>query len=294
MRNKLLKRPASALALTEEPNVRQLRSRSVLIHQPPASVGVARSSSKPTAAACIASRPSPLLMLKNVAEGWAVDQTIVQIERGIAVPTSEWRVVPKGVPCPPGCEYRMDMATGVNWVRRLQAETNVTRGGSNCSAVVVSPTSCATPSRGCHRHEHTQPEQTSLLKRNRQQPQSSGLKSKPVRTLAVVDLSTRASNLVAQKTSQSPRRKPKFKSVHSEHTQRKASFSKDGSRKDSNEAVKSRSVTCRDLASGGLIGEKITSRKKSSVRRLADGRAVVVQTVTVQKTTYLPRGSQRA
>lgn len=291
MRNKLLKRPASALS--QEPSVRQLRSRSILVHQPPASTRLAHDSSEKSAPAParIPPRSSPQLMLKNAAEEEAVMHTVVQIERGIARPTSEWRVVPKGVPCPPGCEYRMDLATGLNWVRRLRTDDTVIRGDPSCSAIVIRP-SCASPSHRRDEHKQAYPGQKSLLKRSRQPTQSSGSKHETGRA-HVVDLSKPASSLVPQNTLQ-PASKPRVKSVHSEHTHRKASFRKDGSQEDSREAVRTHSATCRDRVSGGLVGEKITSRKKSSVRCLADGRAVVVQTVTVEKTTYLPRRSQRA
>jgi len=72
-----------------------------------------------------ASRPSspPTLMLTDAPER-VPRAPVVEVKQGVAVPTSEWRLVPKGVACPRGCEYLMDMSSGMNMVRLLQSGFN--------------------------------------------------------------------------------------------------------------------------------------------------------------------------
>merc|ERR1712094_106828 len=54
------------------------------------------------------------LMLKNTPENTQSSSgpLHVKVVKGIAVPCADWRVVPKGVACPGGCEYRMDLTSG--------------------------------------------------------------------------------------------------------------------------------------------------------------------------------------
>eukprot|EP00928_Gymnodinium_smaydae_P071635 TRINITY_DN55174_c0_g1_i1.p1 TRINITY_DN55174_c0_g1~~TRINITY_DN55174_c0_g1_i1.p1 ORF type:complete len:228 (-),score=26.14 TRINITY_DN55174_c0_g1_i1:128-751(-) len=56
-------------------------------------------------------------MLKNNPEISSTQVAVVKVIRGVAVPTAEWCIVPKGVACPPGCEYRMCVSSGVNMIR---------------------------------------------------------------------------------------------------------------------------------------------------------------------------------
>lgn len=78
------------------------------------------------------------LMAKNAPK--VIDSAnvpLVEVVGKVAVPVTEWRIVPPGVACPPGCEYKMNMATGTNMIRVLQPGASSERPGRE--ALVATP-----------------------------------------------------------------------------------------------------------------------------------------------------------
>ncbi|CAK0829582.1 unnamed protein product, partial [Prorocentrum cordatum] len=215
-----------------------------------------------------APRAGPVLMIQDAPRDAAQGHRAVDIVRGVAAPTAEWRSVPPGVPCPRGCEYRMDLTTGLNLVR-LSAPVDLTGSSGSSLALVRAP------------------DKASAARRITSKASGSGEKAPASRALAKAALApapqvSKPSGAVLSAGSS------KFKAVHREHAERRVSTLKDGTWKESKKVVKSQALVGRDVAGGGKFGEQITSSRRESFRKLADGRSVVVESITVRKTTVLP------
>lgn len=182
---------------------------------------------------------------------------MVHVVNGIAVPTTEWRLVPKGVACPRGCEYQMDLAAGTNMIR-LPSSTSE---NSNRGALVP-----AKPSTSAARDS----DEVIVLEES-PSPQRAKTAATQVNGDKVLDTRQRAAAAVAGKA------------VDRQHRQRKVATKKDGSREEACMAVRSR-----ELIRPGRR-EKLTKRADARVRKLKDGTTVITETLTLQKITILPK-----
>lgn len=216
-------------------------------------------------------------MLKNAPEKSNSQKVrLVDVVRGVAVPVTEWRIVPDGVACPRGCEYKMDMSTGTNMIRVLESRPGSDRNGRG--AVVIAPSRNLEPPK-------------SLLKRKRCEASPS-------------TASRRADLVVVDDSSPSPCRprhgatgglalsQGKLKTVDREHSRTKLTVRKDGSREEARVRVKSREIRPKK---GGVAcsTQRMTSREEQGIRRLKDGRKVITETITLQKVTVLPRSPRK-
>lgn len=238
--------------------------------------------------ACASRRKEPLrdkaqLMIRNVPEKCQqMKAPVVQVVRGIAMPTTEWRVVPDGVACPRGCEYKMDLGAGVNMIRKLQPAASTDRAARG--ALVVAPRQNPEPPK-------------SLLKRKRlevgdQQPATR--RSSPILVSEDSPSPRRAGSAPQNRGSPSSRTLAtgKYKAVEREHRRKKVSVRKDGSREEASVAVKSREIRPKNGGSNGSK-QKTTSKQEQGIRRLRDGRKVITETITLQRVTVLPKSPSK-
>lgn len=233
-------------------------------------------------------RAAPQLMLRNAPEPpTAAKIMTVEVVRGVAVPAAEWRIVPNGVACPRGCEFKMNMTTGTNMIRLLQAAPNIERPVQ--TALVVAPSRSPAPPK-------------TLLKRKRLQPTSAGQHRASRRCppeVVVLDDSpspSRARMETAQvqggSSSTLRSRGPmsaiagKVKAIEKQYSRRRTSVRKDGSREEASVAVRSKEIRPKN---GSMQRQRTTSRQESGIKQLRDGRKVITETITLQRVTVLPR-----
>lgn len=236
---------------------------------------------KEEAIARIASR----LMLKNVPEtSHSAKVPVVQVVRGVAVPVAEWRLVPDGVACPRGCEFKMDMDKGTNMIRVLQAT-----GSGDRPSLVLTPSGNLEAPKVLN----------SLLKRKRVEPGNRQI-SAPRRgpPILVPDDSPPPQRAKTAPHTPSSSAKlslatGKYKAVEREHRRKKVLVRKDGSREEASIQEKSREIRPKKGASGGSR-EKTTSRRQQGIRHLRDGRKVITETITLQRVTVLPKSPKKS
>eukprot|EP00427_Karlodinium_veneficum_P030201 CAMPEP_0169188632 /NCGR_PEP_ID=MMETSP1016-20121227/3560_1 /TAXON_ID=342587 /ORGANISM="Karlodinium micrum, Strain CCMP2283" /LENGTH=221 /DNA_ID=CAMNT_0009264669 /DNA_START=157 /DNA_END=822 /DNA_ORIENTATION=- len=178
----------------------------------------------------------------------------VHVVNGIAVPTSEWRMVPPGVACPRGCEYRMDLATGKNMIRLLPSRTDRREGVDTNVVAVKSGASSDRSLSPC---------------------------KKQARIIGT------GNSLQLKQSPQATRIRPAPKSVEKEHKRTKTVLKKDGTRELARVAVKSREVVRPTECGKPGNRQKVTSRRDERVRKLGDGRTIITETITLQKVTVL-------
>lgn len=224
----------------------------------------------------------------------------VRVVAGVAVPASEWRQVPKGVACPRGCEFRMDLTQGVNMIRTLQPATQEVLGPTRLEQLRQRVMTRFQGSKTIHGGDANNSrcktaDIRELLLRPQGRP-SGGLQVAPRSVPAPRSVTTTEPQaLQIRPQSQSSRGVvtvggKKFRSVQRESMHSRVEVGADGSREDARIAVQSRALVRRDRGSGGkTVGERMSARKEQSVRRLADGRSVVTETVILKKVTVLPR-----
>lgn len=223
------------------------------------------------------------LMLKNIQETChSAKVPIVQVVRGVAVPVAEWRIVPDGVACPRGCEFKMDMEKGTNMIRVLQP----TSSGDRPCLVLTPSGNLEAPKVG-----------NSLLKRKRVEPSSRQLPAPRRGPPICVDDSPPPQRAKTAPHSPSSSAKlslatGKYKSVEREHRRKKVMVRKDGSREEASVQTKSREIRPKKGASGGSR-EKTTSRQQQGIRHLRDGRKVITETITLQRVTVLPKSPKK-
>jgi len=265
---------------------------------------------------------APQLMLQNLAE----DQRrtaetrgkcyrAVDVKDGVAVPTEDWRIVPKGVACPRGCEYRMDMSQGINLVRLLPGVKTSSSPSSRQSAS-RSLADKLQEQRMAHQQLQLrsqpqplaprQPKQTSGAAQEAscsRQPKPEDRQAKPPTLPIKQGLSNHSSGDAVPpkrlrgdiippqrlKNSLAVTSRAKSKSVQKEHTERRVTNCKDGSQEQSWRQLKSRESRRED----GKGAERRSARREERVRKLPDGRTVVTETVTLKKVTVLDAGSSR-
>eukprot|EP00927_Polykrikos_kofoidii_P072235 TRINITY_DN68376_c0_g1_i1.p1 TRINITY_DN68376_c0_g1~~TRINITY_DN68376_c0_g1_i1.p1 ORF type:complete len:402 (-),score=38.56 TRINITY_DN68376_c0_g1_i1:121-1326(-) len=212
----------------------------------------------------------------------------VDVVNGVATPTSEWRRVPRGVACPKGCEFRMDLESGVNLVRRAPLSTQVAGGSAVGSQ---RPISCD----AIHRKTNDsavvvdsppRTRQLSLKEACKSQHGHPGRPSPPISQTALVPVAS--TTVVPAGRAGSAITPSGYQAV--ERQQRKSSVAtgRDGSRQEMRLDVKSRELyRPGETGEGASPLERRTARRDERVHRMSDGRVVVTETLTLQKVTYL-------